>query len=188
MKCRVAEEWLRVRCDGPLGAEAERTLRLHLESCPSCAQEARDLDMLHVWVSDLPLAEPSANFDWRLRLRLSKAEREVAPPLFEGPVLRRRPRLEFWVSAAAAALVVVVTGLHLLRPPDGGSLSNRSASGRVAESSPVRSYPGALVTPVRDGPPVGPQQALPYSSLMFPQQVGPPAPVDTLPASTSSTP
>jgi len=186
MKCRVAREWLRVRIDAPLEAEVATRLQAHLESCSRCAAEARDVQQLHAWVAELPLALPSANFDWRLRLRLSKAEHDEKPPLFETEVERTWPSFEFWGAAAAAAVVVVAAGLWLLQPSPEAGLSRSGPHAAVVDNRPARPDAASQLTPVRDGFPVGPQQPLPNSYLLFPQ-AGPPVPPDTLPAVSPAT-
>ena len=174
MKCREAREWVVVRCDAPLGAETERALRQHLESCVACASSAEDMQRLRGWVAELPPAEPSPQFDWRLRLRLSKVEHEVPPPLFEAQARRLAPRVEFWSAAAAAAVVVVAVGLFALRPqPAGpeGRLAERPAMTRPIAGPPL---PGPEITAVRDGPVVGPQKPIPDSYFfMFPAPAAP---------------
>lgn len=184
MKCRVAREWMRARIDQSLTPEVGGALDAHLDSCSRCAAEARDLEQLGGLLGELPLAEPSANFDWRLRLRLSKAEPgEVS--LFAAERRRAWPRLEFWGAAAAAALVVVATGLYLLRAPSDAPAPRGLSTPAVVDNRP-RPEAGSLLTPVRDGPLVGPQRPVPYGHLLFPQQMGPPAPTaapDTTPVS-----
>jgi hypothetical protein len=180
MRCREARERVLARCDGPLGADAERELRAHLESCTRCERDARDSERLHALVAETPLDEPSAAFDWRLRLRLAKAERETSGPLFEPVAGRGSGRIEFWGAAAAAAVVVVAAGLYLLRPvarPAATQVTTRSAP---VEISPVRQSPGSRITLVRDGAPIGPQQPIPYHFLLQPET---PAPgrVDSVP-------
>jgi hypothetical protein len=186
MKCREAKEWVLAGSDIPLVAETERALRAHLESCVACATEAQDMQRLRSWIADLPLEEPSPQFDWRLRLRLSKAEHEMAPPLFEPEVRRLAPRLEFWSAAAVAAAVVLAVGLFALRPQPAGP------EGRLVEHSPeVRPIvgppmPAAEIMTVRDGPVFGPQKPIPDSYFyLFPAQSPSVVRDDTVPAAAS---
>jgi anti-sigma factor RsiW len=183
MKCREAKKWILVGRDTRLGVETERALRAHLDSCAECAARSAEHDMLRAWIADLPLAEPSAQFDWRLRLRLSKAEHGIAPPLFEPEPRRLAPRVEFWSAAAAAAAVVLAVGLFALRPqpatPDGRLVVDRTPA-RPLVGPPV---PTAELTAVRDGPSFGPQKPIPDSYFyLFPAPVTPVVLDDTIPA------
>ena len=158
MKCRAVQRLLRGAHDEPLPPQTDAELRGHLVHCPPCAAYARDLELLHTWVTAVPPAEPSATFDWRLRLRLAKAEAGEMPPLFESVAAPRRGWLEFAVGAAAAAVLVVMAGIHY-QPQD---------SGVVADSKPghsISASPSGLgrVYPVSDGRPYGPQPAPSYS-------------------------
>lgn len=158
MKCRSVQRLLRGAPDEPLPPRIDAESRGHLLHCPACAAYARDLELLHTWVSALPPAEPSATFDWRLRLRLAKAEAGEIPPLFEPVAVPRRGWLEFAVGAAAAAVLVVVAGIHY-QPKDSGLLAD---SGPAPSMSPSPSGLGR-VYPVSDGRPYGPQPAPSYS-------------------------
>lgn len=166
MHCRLAREWTRARLDAPLQAEEERQWQAHIADCAACAADQRDAATLQQWVASMPLEEPSANFDWRLRLRLSKAEREaVAWPLASA---RRRWRasFEFGTAAAVAAGIVLVAGTWVLQ--------------RSAPESPVWNVPmpkdaGGQVIPVSNGAPYGPQPAPSYSYFIQ----APPSAADT---------
>jgi anti-sigma factor RsiW len=166
MNCRTAKDRTLARQDGPLSAGAESALQAHLSSCGGCALHARELELMHHLLRDLPVSEPSANFDWRLRLRLSKLqqeETEVVPS--RGRFAWRWP-LQFAGSAAVAAVGVLLIGAFFVyqeRTPE-----------RVSEQPPHvyqnRSdgiVSGLQVSPVRDGAPIGPQPAMPARSFFI---------------------
>lgn len=175
MNCRAAREWARMRRDLPAGAEGEHVFRAHVSECARCAAYAADCEQLTALVGAAPLAEPSSNFDWRLKLRLSKLERDGAPPLFDAPPARTRPQLEFWGAAAAAAMVVVAVGLATLRPET--STMPVPTSRSIARTMPIDA--GAQVRPVASGRVVGPQAPLSYSSFFVEEPAAPVAPADS---------
>jgi anti-sigma factor RsiW len=155
-----------------MAVRIEAELQTHLAGCPACATYAADLESLHALVATAPPAEPSANFDWRLRLRLAKAEAGELPLLFDAKPGRDLGWLHFAVSAAAAAVLVVVVGTHL----------QPSKPAAVADAGPIHAI-GATpsgagrVYPVSDGTPIGPQPAPSYSYFM--QEPAPASPIDS---------
>src|SRR2546428_177331 len=76
MNCRTAKDRALARRDASLPAVEEAALQAHLSHCSRCAELGREMDTVLRWVQELPLQEPAANFDWRLRLRLSRLEQE----------------------------------------------------------------------------------------------------------------
>jgi len=162
MKCRSVQQLLRGGRDERWEPRLEAELQAHLAACAKCTGYARDLELLHAWVTGLPLAEPSAAFDWRLRLRLAKADAGDLPPLF---AVREEPRHAWWqfaVSAAAAAALVVVVGTHY-RADEAGVVASPSA-GRSVSAAPSG---GGRIIPVSDGRFYGPQPALSYSYFII---------------------
>jgi hypothetical protein len=136
----------------------ELALRAHLGTCARCADYARDLELLHEMVQELPAAEPSAAFDWRLRLRLAKADAGELPPLDDREPAPRRSWWQFGFSAAAAAVLVVVVGLRFEAEPDAG------IPGPAVNRSVGTSPSGAgRVFPVSDGRFYGPLPPPSYS-------------------------
>ena len=109
MNCRIAKR-MTLEFDASRAADTiPAALRTHLEECSDCARLQRQSSLAASWLRDLPEAEPPANFDWRLKLRLSQLERDpaAAEPL---PAPRRSWALPFVMSSAAAATLVVVFG------------------------------------------------------------------------------
>jgi len=139
----------------------EAEVRAHVVACVACAAYASDLELLHTWVASVPPAEPSANFDWRLRLRLTKADAGDVPPLFDDVPGPHLGWVHFAVSAAAAAVLVVAVGTHF-RPSQPSALPE---SGLAHSVSAPASGAGRLY-PVSDGTPIGPQPAPSYSYFM----------------------
>ena len=166
MNCRAAKEWARLRRDEQNPA-SEAAFRAHVRGCDRCAAYGRDFDELGILLASQSEAEPSAAFDWMLRLRLAKIDRgdeRARPPLFE-VVERRRigPRLEFWGSAAAAAVIVVAVGLSALRP---ASDVGRAPLAQRPLSTGFESDAGSQIRRVSSAP-VGPQQPIPYASFFL---------------------
>jgi hypothetical protein len=166
MDCRTARKWIETRHnDVPsLGPDAE--LQAHLGDCQRCERLAFDVDQILAWLGELPEAQPEESFDWRLRLRLARIERERDARVLLGDALpsERRAPLQFAVSAAAAAVVVVALGLLVVQHG-----TNRTqvrpgpAPTPLVDILPERAPRGSSLfwprpVPVRAGAPLGPEQ------------------------------
>jgi anti-sigma factor RsiW len=154
MRCGTAREWTRRRRDGELAAAERRALDAHLAGCARCGAYAADMDVLGRLTAALPVEEPPANFEWRLKLRLARIERESTP--VEWPQAARRGwrgAFEFGGALAGAAAVVLLVGLPALQSPD---------SQRPAPTTLHRPSGSGVVTPLRS---FGPQP--PVSSSLF---------------------
>ena len=84
---------------GALTPEEEREVEEHLESCPSCTEEAGDLRLAHESLIDLVNME------------------ETPPPELKGRVLTGMPRRETRrvpLAAAAAAIIIALAVLGVL--------------------------------------------------------------------------
>jgi anti-sigma-K factor RskA len=88
---------------GELTAEEERELEHHLEECAGCRS-----DLNQVWQTNVRLREEAA-----IGLPPDLKGRVLAQAMSETPP-RSGVRWRFWVSAAAALLVVAVLGIGLL--------------------------------------------------------------------------
>ncbi|MDQ6837693.1 MAG: hypothetical protein M3137_04955 [Actinomycetota bacterium] len=88
------------------GRERAETL-VHLERCPGCRQELRDLaDVADELVELIPLSEPSAGFESRVLASIRAASPGPAPkPSARAPLARS--------LAAVAAAVAVVVGIGI---------------------------------------------------------------------------
>ena len=167
MNCRTANKQILARLDEVLSGEQEAALQQHVKECTTCALRAQESDLAFQWLQEAVDAEPSENFEWRLKLRLAELDRNgTHMPLFDVASGRHRWTLRFAVSAAAAAVLVLSVGLIRFQPqptPD-------SAPG--AQTAPSVSVP-RLVNPGRD---TGTVVARPHSDL--PQMTWPrPVPV-----------
>jgi anti-sigma-K factor RskA len=107
------EEFLGPYLLGELTVEEERELELHLEGCPRCRGELERLRRAHALLQATADVVPPAELK----------DRVLAQVRGETPA-RSIGRWWFWVSAAAALLVVAVLGVGLLR-----AITDDSSSG-----------------------------------------------------------
>ena len=154
MNCREARRQLWSEPGSTTGAGLE----LHLRTCGPCAAAASEVQRLQSWMFELPAEEPSAQFDWRLRLRLAQAAQEARSGLLEATSRRFawRTPIQFVTSAAVAALVVLAVGMIWTRSR--GPVTVPSSGSIVVQTpgTPLRSGPGPDVVQVRGGPPPAP--------------------------------
>jgi hypothetical protein len=152
MRCGTAQEWLRMRADEPRSAVDQRRLAAHTAACERCAGYGRDMEQLAQLIAGAPCEQPSASFDWRLKLQLAKAERgELLDVAVPGPA-RWRAGLQFGAAMAAAAGLVVFVGTATLRQRNVQKPASTAATGLAAWNVPAAN--GGVVTPVRDSGPV----------------------------------
>ena len=181
MDCRTARNRIETRHANVPSLERDAELQAHLADCQRCGRMAFDLDQIGAWLRDLPEAQPEESFDWRLRLRLARIERERDARVLLGDALpnERRAPLQFAVSAAAAAAVVVALGLLLAQQRGERVLAGRPGAGSTTITNPsdvaaIRFEPAPhgspLVwprpVPVRSGAPLGPERASPAPSIL----------------------
>jgi len=133
MNCRSVREQLWA----DRGEAAQDLLAAHLGACSSCTEAAAEVKRLRSWLHELPVEEPSAQFDWRLRLRLARASK--SEPATRSRWASRAP-MQFAASMAAAAVVVLAVGLIWTR--DRGPES-AGGSGPLSVTTP-----GTLHAPV----------------------------------------
>lgn len=109
MNCKRAHELISLHLDEQLDPAGQSRLNKHLAACDECASYLSDLKAGLSVLHDLPLEEPSENFDWNLRRKLQQAQRE--PWRYQdGPM-----RSGFWprfTIAAAAALILTLGGTY----------------------------------------------------------------------------
>ena len=115
MKCRQAKNLIFDHIDGMISDPDRIALERHLNGCSECESMAtglsRSLDLLH----KLPIAEPSENFNWKLRLRLLKEKNAVRDGGTTERQWYRAWNMRFSVSAVSALAVVLVTGAFLMK-------------------------------------------------------------------------
>ena len=173
MNCRTARKLVQAQHDGTLAAESGSALQEHFHACSACSRHAGQLHLAQQWLRDLPVAQPSDNFEWRLKLRLAQAERENAQATSTAlPPSRRLWTLQFVVSTAAAALLVLSAGIVFsLRQDRQGAreeiLVNAPPS-TWAPNAGTRARTGwPRLVPVRSGVPLGPElDAAPAPSIL----------------------
>lgn len=162
MQCGTARSWMQARRDATLPAAQGRELDQHLTACESCAAWVHEEQLLDGWLQQAPVAEPAANFEWRLKLRLAQLEREGRTPALSARRAQWRPWAQFGAAMATAALVVVAVGSQWIPGRSGASHPAGSAWNAGASSGTGQ---GGVVQPLRDtgpgtpsfvGPPVPP--------------------------------
>jgi hypothetical protein len=133
MRCRHAEKLIFDYIDGMISESDRLGLERHLGECRKCeatsAALARSLGLVH----RLPKAEPSENFNWKLRLRLSRERNALRALADPDGIWPRVWRTRFALGAASAFAVVLAAGFVLLRFAGApGTVS----PGLVAQSGP----------------------------------------------------
>ena len=107
MRCRQAEKLIFDYIDGAISESDRLGLELHLGECRTCegvaSSLAKSLELLH----RVPRAEPSENFNWKLRLRLAQERNtwrdNVGPEIaFRGAL---QPVLGLWPLIHVCAAV-----------------------------------------------------------------------------------
>ncbi len=123
MTCRKARGWIHRHRDGeadPKGCLSDRErleLDRHLESCSACADFARELHAALALLQETLEAGPSESFDWKLKLRLSRAMREIHEYPLETPVRSWWWGVRFAVATGLAATLILVVGIRLVDLP-----------------------------------------------------------------------
>lgn len=164
MNCRHARNLVQARHDTSLPPRQESELQAHLDVCPSCTRLARSEALCSRWLQELPASEPTANFEWRLKLRLAALDRPL--PL---PAPGRGPAPWLWpfvVSTAAAAVLVLTVGLvwngrraatapTMVAAETSDSPALRPWAPNPADTGARLGWP--RLVPVRAGAPLGPE-------------------------------
>ena len=96
MMCGHAKELIAASWADDLDAAEEMKLKRHLDMCPDCASEMRDLSQMWERLADLPAPEPSQ----ALSVRWQSTIESLAP--------RRRWSFAWWPAFAAAACIAAV--------------------------------------------------------------------------------
>ncbi len=190
MNCRTAKKKMAARLDEVWSGEQEAALQQHLQSCAACSRTARENDVVFQWLQQSTPAEPSENFEWRLKLRLAELDRSgQRVPLFDAMPARRRWTLRFAVAAAMAAALVLSVGLMRFEfeTADGSASSQPTVNSgpRLVDPQPAldggrsvaqprtdlpHMQPWPRPVPVRYGVPLGPEYPLrPAPSILGPE-------------------
>ncbi len=105
MNCKRAQEAISRFLDEQLEPTAQSDLNRHLENCDECSTYLEDLREGLTALRNLPLVEPSPNFEWNLKRRMQDTIAE------ERVLERHRSPNRFWspfaISAAAALLLTL---------------------------------------------------------------------------------
>jgi anti-sigma factor RsiW len=110
MNCEVAHEKIVTAAYGELPDEEAHELQRHVAGCGECQNEREQLLALKVLASAYPAVEPSANLIARSRMRLEEAL-DALPPMRWYQRLARRAQNNFAsLSAAPAALLLLIAG------------------------------------------------------------------------------
>ncbi|MFQ5601576.1 MAG: anti-sigma factor family protein [Candidatus Krumholzibacteriia bacterium] len=167
MNCRTAKKHVLEYHDAEQSREQQAALEAHLATCNRCTILASKNSLAVQWLRQLPEARPSENFDWRLRLRLSRVDKERLAAAVAGPQIRRSRRwtLQFAATAAAAAAVVLGVGLTVFwQPAPEQSMAGQIAPPADAARRPARIQDHGLpsagwprLVPTSAGVPLGPQ-------------------------------
>jgi len=111
MNCKRVESYFSAYLETDLDLKTKRLLETHLSRCETCASEWRAFRKTLRFLSEMPLIEPSQDFDWKLRSRLAHAEPNrigIWHSIFG--VLRIRQALIF---SSSIGILLVFVGLHL---------------------------------------------------------------------------
>ncbi|HVO76449.1 MAG TPA: zf-HC2 domain-containing protein [Candidatus Bathyarchaeia archaeon] len=117
MKCTRVQDLYFLSRDDALDESARMELARHLAECPSCARFVKEMESSLDAARSLPELEVSEAFEWNVKRRIlqekSRLMRREAGSL---PFRERWWLSRFAVGAAAAAAILVVASLFVLRP------------------------------------------------------------------------
>lgn len=130
MHCKHFESRLIAYVDGKANGTERREVERHIAACAACRTRAREFAIVSGMIDELPVMEPSAAFDARLRARLAvEPERRS----FWATVIPQ-PRL----ALAVSLLVVLSVWLSSLPPaPAPGPPAPTEAEFKMIKDLPV---------------------------------------------------
>lgn len=140
MNCNKAKDAIFRHIDGdadpkgPLTDQERLDLDRHLEVCSGCADFRIDMESSLELLHREGEARVSENFDWKLKLRLSQAAREVHDYPLETPIRGWRWVLRFGLATSVATVLVLFVGVQMI-DFEGGSGPSGSLPGVVLEQS-----------------------------------------------------
>jgi len=168
MTCERCRDILSEFLEGELSPSAEAEAREHLARCPACARELAELRALVAALHGLPEVEPPAE----LRARL----RRIPDEAVRGDAWRRARFIATSVAAAAAALLIVWTGITHYQGRPGVDLTTAPP---IARPAPPAVEELVAAEPDEVAPESAPEAALVESAAAAPSE---PAADDTTPA------
>lgn len=131
------------------------SVKSHLDHCPGCHEHAREMSSLFALLQAQPKVEAPADFDFRLRARIARAEaaqREAAVSPLQW--LEKLWAGSFsWAQATAAmaaiAMIVSLSTYQIYRNSDAGTQIEPIT---VASNTAVESQPAAAATALNPAP------------------------------------
>jgi hypothetical protein len=132
MKCKLAHDRIVAAAYRELADELKRELDLHLEACPLCRDEQRQMLALKAMADANPVLEPDANLVARSRQRLNAALDALPPQRWYDRLSQR-----IQISFAGLQAVPVAACLLLLVGVGAGSLGGYNLAQKRAAQTPV---------------------------------------------------
>jgi hypothetical protein len=145
MKCHRARQLIFDFLDGTIADSDRVVLERHLGECKSCeafaSSIARSLDLLH----RAPVEEPSENFNWKVKLRLSKEKNAIREEIAAQRAAFKSWNLRFALSALSAFVLVIASGYLLwtsgILVQQGEPAYQYSETSMKSDRAPGRSVP-----------------------------------------------
>ena len=112
MTCGEYKKMFSLYLDGQISGAEMYSLSRHMESCPDCTQEYKELRRTQQLLAQLAKAKakPPADLALRLRVAISRESAQARRSRFEGAMVRLSNALNaFMVPATAGALSAVLT-------------------------------------------------------------------------------
>ena len=162
--CDEVLDLISLRLDGELDGDQERVLAEHLASCPECSALAGDL-ALHAAMPGMN-EEPPAFIMEKVMARIGAATAEPVP----FPAKKSHSRQWHAWGAAAAAVVVVATGIFALRGGVGGGAPSQDVTTMSVNEALPSTAPSMAAKEAG---------AMPAESLPAPQPSAAPAEAET---------
>ena len=153
MHCRKVRRYLFGYFKGELSSQEAGEVKAHLEGCPDCAKEAKEIEMISLMLKgEVETFTPSADFNQRLMARLQELPSEVeagGERSWWEKLLREvfpSVRLRWAVAGAASVLVVAFAFMFTQRqaPTDPGYSSQGESSEESQTSVSYQDFADSL--------------------------------------------
>lgn len=144
MKCRKAGKLIFELLDNALSDTNRAWLETHLRECGSCERLAAEMRESLGLVRNLPLVEPSENFNWTLRLKLAREKHTLQSHLVSHDTWIRKWNLRFVLGSVAAFVLVFAGGYIFLEShmPGQDRFASPATASRPVLTAPDRSVAG----------------------------------------------
>jgi anti-sigma factor RsiW len=146
MNDHLSEESINDLVDGVLPRDVATAAEAHLDACPACRESAARLRLLAASVGALPRSVMPARDIWP-SLRAELARRGAPANAADVRAWRRRPFPRYRAALAAAAVVLCVVSLALMRHRTAG---RDPLVARAGPAPAVSLLPAALMSVERD--------------------------------------